>query len=156
MNTSIYLASALVLASLAAMAPGVSANHDCLPEAYAYPCVIATSNSYGDGDCDGPGYGSAYNTVSVQTGNTAAGRTSVYATTSCYESGSSYSDSIRLSASSYGGPAGYQYASAYWYAYDYGWFAGCGSGVYAYGAGTTNLGLCDAAGGPPGVPALLP
>lgn len=108
------------------------------------PTFTVCEGSYSYGSCDSNGY--AYNYVSSYS---AAGYYSV--TTSCYAYGGWY-ESTGVYVVTFG-PAGYN--DHYWVGYSYFGSGGCYSDSFN-ALGYTETPLCDVAGAPPAVPAVLP
>lgn len=157
MKLGLFVGSALLLASFAALAPAAMANHDCLPNPNAYPCLRIGGSSFGDGDCDTAAYGGHSNFVTANTGPSPAGYVGASASAYCYQYNSFSYNSIGASAYTSGGPAGYNYGSLSWYGYDSPNFDYCYSRLYTYSGGqysVQDLPLCSAVGNPPDLPKL--
>jgi len=140
-----------LLAGALAFAPCADATYECDPITGSL-CV----NSYANGSCE---YGTEANSVRyLEFG--ADGYTLVQAGTSCSGSPGAYAVAgVSASAVSCDASFNCDSVGAFWVGGDYGGSQGCTSEAYAHVDGqsqTHALPLCDVAGAPPTMPALLP
>lgn len=152
MKGGIYVAVVMLLASLAAMAPNASANHECIPVPEQTPCLLFYSPEQGDGDCDGETPGGVQNHVGFNLGlvpGVGAVRGSV--STYCWQGDEKHNNEVNVRAT-----AGPLDAKVHWRDYDDGYYSNCYDRVTLPVVGKHEVGLCDVAGPPPMVPGLAP
>lgn len=155
LRTSTYLIAIGMLVAGLATIPAANATNNCpLGTRSPYACVNTSAYSGGDADCDDAASGRVLNGIMIiaSPDRTVGGFVAV--NTECDDN--TYYEWNSLSATAYGGsPAGVHSASARWNYYDpHTGTTYCNSYVLVDGA-RTNVPLCDAAGGPPEVPAAL-